>query len=352
MSHLIHDNHYVPQLYLKQWSNDGLQVWAYRILVSHDKVPEWRHRSISQVAYLRDLYTEIEDGEEVDEFEKWLESEFENPVQESLRKVLKDNPLSPLDWDRLASFLGAQDVRTPLNYLKSTERWKKTLPNLLQTTLEESVRKLEQKEDLDLVNSLSEDVPRLFEDILEIEKVSSSESETRQGYIRAEITAGRKLWLQSQKLVLTKTINALKSHKWCIVRPARGYQWITSDHPVVKLNYYGKGNYDLKGGWGRKGGNIFMPISPRHLLFTQIGDDLPDRLTFSSDQTKQFQRLIAERALRWIFAHEPLKIISKFRPRRVDPEEFKHEAEQWKNWHEHQKRAEKSTKNPPNPNYT
>jgi hypothetical protein len=72
-----------------------------------------------------------------------------------------------------------------------------------------------------------------------------------------------------------------------------------------------------------------MPISPRHLLFTQIGDYLPDRLTFSSDQTKQLQRLITERALRWIFAHEPLRIINKLRPRRVDPEEFKHEAEQW-----------------------
>jgi len=352
MSQVTHDNHYVPQLYLKQWSNDGLQVCAYRILVSHDKVPEWSYRSISQVAYLRDLYTEIEDGEEVDEFEKWLETEFETPVQESIRKVLKDNPLSSLDWERLASFLGAQDVRTPLNYLESTERWEKTLPNLLQTTLEESVRKLEQKENPDVVNSSSEDVPRLFDNILEIETVSSSELKTGQGYIRAEITTGRKLWLQSQKLVLTKTITALKSHKWCIVRPARGYQWFTSDHPVVKLNYYGKGNYDLKGGWGRKGGNIFMPISPRHLLFTQIGDDLPDRLTLTSDQTRQFQGLIAERALRWIFAHKPLKIISKLRPRHVDPVAFKHETEQWKNWHELQKQAEKTTKDPPNPSYT
>jgi hypothetical protein len=349
MSQVTHDNHYVPQLYLKQWSNDGLQVWAYRILVSHDKVPEWNPRSISKVAYLRDLYTEIEDGKEVDEFEKWLEAEFENPVQESIRKVLKDNPLSSLDWERLASFLGAQDVRTPLSYIESTERWEKNLPNLLQTTLEESVRKLEQKENLDAVTPSSEDVPRLFDDILEIETISSSESETGQGYIQAEITAGRKLWLQSLKLVLTKTIAALKNHKWCIVRPARGYQWFTCDHPVVKLNYYGEGNYDLKGGWGRKGGNIFMPISPRHLLFTQIGEDLPDRIIFTSDQTKQFQSLIAERALRWIFAQEPLKIISKLRPRHVDPEAFKHEEEQWENWHELQKQAKKSTKYPPNP---
>jgi len=76
MNQVTHDNHYVPLLYLKQWSNDGLQVWAYRILVSHEKVPEWDYRSISQFAFLRDLYTEIQNGEEVDEIKKWLESEF------------------------------------------------------------------------------------------------------------------------------------------------------------------------------------------------------------------------------------------------------------------------------------
>ena len=343
MSQVTHDNHYVPQLYLRQWSKDKLQVWGYQILVSSDKVPLWRRRSISQVAFLRDLYTDIEDGEEVDEFEKWLEAEFENPVQDSIRKVLKDNPLTALDWKRLVYFLGAQDVRTPLNYIESTERWKKTLPDLMQKTLEESVRKLEQKEIPEEVLPSSEDVPKLFDNVIEIETVSSGESETGEGYIRAGITVGRKLWLQSQKHVLTKTITALKNNKWCIVHPAQGYQWFTSDNPVVKLNYYSEGNYDFKGGWGKKGGNIFMPISPRHLLFTQIGDDLPDRLTFTSNQTKQFQSLIAERAFRWIFAREPLEIIKQMRPRRIDQEAYKNEAEQWKNWHERQSNAEEST---------
>lgn len=341
MTQITRDNHYVPQMYLKQWSDDGIRVCAYRILVSHANVPEWTYRSISQAAFLRDLYTEIEDGKEVDEYEKWLASEFENPVQESIRKVLKDNPLSPLDWERLASFLGAQDVRTPLNYLESIERWEKTLPDLLKTTMEESVRKLEKKENLDLANSSFEDALQLSDKILQVETVASDESETGQAYIKAEMTVGRNLWLQSQKRALTKTVNALKNHKWCIVRPARGFQWFTSDHPVVKLNYYAKGSYDLKGGWGKKGGNIFMPISPRHLLFTQIGDDLPDRLTFSSDNTRQLQRFISERALRWIFAHKPMKFISKLRPRHVNPEVFKHEEDQWKSWHEHQTRAER-----------
>ncbi len=70
-------------------------------------------------------------------------------------------------------------------------------------------------------------------------------------------------------------------YRMLLARPAYGRHWFTSDHPVVKLNYYGQGNYDLKGVWGKKGGYIFMPISPHHLLFTEFGNDLPDRLTFN-----------------------------------------------------------------------
>ncbi len=236
MNQVTHDNHYVPKVYLKQWSDDSLHVWAYRLLVSNENVPEWQHRSMDKTAFLRDLYTEIENGEEIDEFEKWLEFEFENPVQKSIRKVLKDNPLSSRDWELLASFLGAQDTRTPQSYLESTERWERTLPDLMQKTLDNSVRKLEDEEFRKNIEVSSNDESSLFNGVLEINVVKSSETENGQGYIQAEITTGRKLWLQSQRLVLTKTIKALKEHKWCIVRPARGFQWFTSDNPVVKLN--------------------------------------------------------------------------------------------------------------------
>src|SRR5262245_19597065 len=132
MQQVTHNNHFVPQLYLKQWSDDGIHIWSYRILVSHKKVQEWSRLPISGVAYQRDLYTTYVNGGEVDEFEKWLEQEFESPVQESIKKVLKDEGLSTLDWERVATFLGAQDVRTPLSYLESMERWRKTLPDLVQ----------------------------------------------------------------------------------------------------------------------------------------------------------------------------------------------------------------------------
>ncbi|MHB8775120.1 MAG: DUF4238 domain-containing protein [Bellilinea sp.] len=345
MQQITHDNHFVPQLYLKQWSDDGLNVWSYRTLVSHERVPEWVCRPIRGVACQRDLYTTYENGVEVDDFEKWLEEEFEKPVQKSLRKVLKDNSLSALDWERLAAYLGAQDVRTPLSYLESMERWSNTLPKLLHETLEKSVHEFGQMQNLDenVHHSPTTD-NQFFEKAVSIQIHPSSESDTEQAYIRADIVAGRALWLESQKFLLTKTIKVLQGHKWSIVHPAQGYQWFTCDHPVVRLNYYGDDKYDLKGGWGNKGANILMPISPRHLLFTQIGDELQDRFTLTTVQTKEIQQFIAERSLRWVFAHRPLKIISKLRPRHIDPEAYNREKEQWEKWHELQSQTEnKST---------
>ena len=340
MQPITRNNHFVPQLYLKQWSDDGIHIWSYRILVSHEKVQEWTRLPISGVAYQRDLYTTSVNGDEVDEFEKWLEREFENPVQESLNKVLKDEVLTTLDWERLATFLGAQDVRTPLSYLEATERWRKTLPRLMEDTLEKSIKLLEQARISGEKPQLHSENNEFFNNAFDVQIHRASETNEKQGYIEVEVVAGRALWLESQKMLLTKTVEALKKNKWSIVHPAQGYQWFTCDHPVVKLNYYGNGKYDLKGGWGNKGTNIIMPLSPHHLLFTQIGDEFPERFTLPPKQTKQFQRFIAERAMRWIFAHKPLGIVSKLHPRHINAEAFSQEAEQWKRWHEEQSKSE------------
>jgi hypothetical protein len=59
MQPITRDFHYVPHATLKRWSEDGIHVWAYRILVSHPDVPEWsRHRiSVKRVRTHRDRST-------------------------------------------------------------------------------------------------------------------------------------------------------------------------------------------------------------------------------------------------------------------------------------------------------
>jgi hypothetical protein len=115
----------------------------YSILVSHEKIPLWKKSSIQGIAYHTHLYTRIVDGRESDGVERWLEREYETPAEEILQKVTSNARLTPSDWRVLVRFLAAQDVRTPARLVENLQRWYRTLPGLLENTLEESVRKLE-----------------------------------------------------------------------------------------------------------------------------------------------------------------------------------------------------------------
>jgi hypothetical protein len=219
------------------------------------------------------------------------------------------------------------------------KRWERELPQLLDRTLKTTVLQLEKAKREGLTIKEVNTDNQFFEDLIKIQVIPNAVAEQGKGLIRADMVAGRNLWVESQRYLLTKTSNVLKKHKWSIVEPAKGSQWFTSDHPVIRLNYYSDGTYDLKGGWGNRGANLLMPLSPQHLLFTQIGFDAPDRFTFSSEKTLEIQKFSAERALRWIFAREPIRLVAQLRSRHIDASAVKAEEEQWKKWHKAQSSA-------------
>lgn len=340
MIQLKHENHFVPQMYLKNWGDNKNRIWSYRLLVPNKDFPNWKHQPIGGVAFLRDLYTVISNGKEDDDFERWIESEFETPAQDSITKVIQNKKLTPTDWVRLINFLAAQDVRTPTNYIESIERWSKELPNVMKKVLEDTVHHLDEhfREGKPLPEPHSN--PQFFSDLFNVTITPNTIPEKRMGEIRAEVVTGRKFWIESQRYLLTNTVKVLYKHKWSIVEPSGGMSWFTSDHPVLRLNYTDNHRYDFKGGWGRNGGNLLMPLSPYHLLFTQIGSDSPDHITFSVEKTYEIQKFLAERAYKWIFAHKRLPGIIKLRPRHVDLAEFNREEEQWRNWHQLQSSVE------------
>jgi hypothetical protein len=60
MSEISRESHYVPQATLRRWSEDGVNVHAYRLLVSHQNVPEWQPHALRGLTKQRDLYTILE----------------------------------------------------------------------------------------------------------------------------------------------------------------------------------------------------------------------------------------------------------------------------------------------------
>lgn len=333
------DNHYVPCEYLKTWESSPGRVWTYRILVSHEKVSLWNEKSIRGIAYHAHLYTRLAVGRETDEIERWFEREYETPAADVLRKVTSNARLTPSDWRVLIRFLSAQDVRTPARLVENLQRWYKTLPDLLQNTLEESVRKLESmKARGEKPPSIEPPLAKHFPLRIKTEIAPGQEF----GTIKAETIVGRGLWLFGIEHLLTKTVDVLHQHKWTILSPPKGMKWFTSDNPVVRLNYRGPENYDFGGGWGSKGTDIFMPLSPNHLLYTQVGIRPPLRGTQTSvRQAEMMCRCIAEHAHRMIFAVEPDVQVQKLRPRVVSADLLRDENAQWSKWHEDQTTAER-----------
>ncbi|MEA2692214.1 MAG: hypothetical protein QOJ16_1601 [Acidobacteriota bacterium] len=334
------NNHYVPRLYLKHWATTQRRIQTYRTLVSDPRVPLWRDHSIEGVAFHAHLYTQTIAGKETDDIERWLDSEFEAPAEEALHKAISDKRLTPTDWRRIVRFLAAQDVRTPARLVEALHRWETELPALLDRTLKDAVRLHEKAKASGKTLVQPPSAPN--RDSFPLRVTTEIEPGEEMGKLKAEIVAGRALWLHRMPELLTKTANVLHQHRWTILAPPRGLSWFTSDDPVIRLNYYKENNYDFKGGWNNKGTEILLPLGPCHLLFTKVGErpvtrggEVPLPLA------KLIRRFIAEHATRMIFATEPDVEMSELRPRLVDAVRFQDEAEQLRRWHEEQSAAER-----------
>ena len=335
MPQLRKDNHYVPKLYLKQWANNG-KIPTYRLLVQNENVPLWREQSLKGIAYHQHLYTYLAGQEETDEFERWLDSEFENPAEEAIRRVVREERLFPEHWRRLVRFAAALDVRTPARLRQFIRNQNETLEALMDETMQRSVRDMEEAVGRNerLACGLEDD------DALSLFKISIEPLQDGGGQVKAETIIGRRMWIWQMRHLLTKTLGRVPAHKWTILHAPPDMSWPTSDNPLIRLNFQDSENYDFGGGWGVKNGDILLPLSPKHLFHTSIGNRPWRRGTTPNFEIYRLMRkIIIEHADRYVFAQDPSDI-HLIRPRLVCPKAYENELESWQNWHRSQCQAE------------
>ena len=334
---ITRDSHYIAQASLRRWSIDGTRVYAYRTLVSRPEVPEWRLRPIRGLAYQPDLYTSFAGGREVDDFEHWIAKEYEDPGLEAVDKLLANCRMTTSDWQCIARFVAVQDVRTPLNFIEFMKLCGEQMPNILEECVNEYQRHAR------IGDGSTESNPALdaFAQSFSVHVERTGEQDSGKAVVRVEAPP-RKLWLASIRHVLADAATVLGQHRWSIATPHADEEWPLTDHPVLRLNYYNHGQYDFGGGWGHRGSEIIMPLSPRHLLYVQVGTKLQNRFTFSREATRLVQRLIVERGHRWIFALHQAPWVAQFKPRKIDQAAFSAEQDAWSRWHKEQTQAEMS----------
>ncbi|MGA2252910.1 DUF4238 domain-containing protein [Terracidiphilus sp.] len=334
---LTRDNHFVPQLYLKNFATATGEVLEYRTLVSHSSVPVWKSINVAGTGYEKNLYTRIVRGEEADDVEQWLNRDFESPAKEPLQKVLADQQLAKDDWEILVRFLAAQIVRTPAFLIKSLPVWNQMTPVVLDQTQKEveaalAEAKASGREIIHESSPNSEYFPMRVDrkDLPDEKKVQFT----------TKVVVGRGLWFFSMKHLLTKTLEVLHKHKWTVLEAPAGMRWFTSDDPVICLNFRSESDYDFKGGWNRKGANILFPLSTRHLMITEIGAGLYPKRVPSRYKARLFRRIMAEHAHRRIYSLVEEEKIVSLRPRVVDDTAFRNERTAWESYYENQTRAE------------
>ena len=334
------DNHYVPRLYLKPWASSNGRVWTYRVLVEHDNIPVWKPFSSRAVANHAHLYTQIAAGQESDQIEKWFDREFESPAEEPITKATSDKKLSREDWKHLIRFLALQDVRTPAWFAQRMKSLDETAPQLLEEVMENSIQRIQEAAETGKALERVK-LPEVEREGFPL-RVTVRRSASGGGEIGAELLRGRQYWLWAIKRALTHNANVLLQHRWTILKPSRGDTWITSDNPVIRINYNDQDKYNFDGGWNSRGTCILLPLGPGHLLYTQIGEPMPQRgERMTKENTDLVRRFTAEHAWRMIFSTKEDEQVSSFRPRIVNPAEVQYERQQWATWHEQQTLAER-----------
>ncbi len=218
------------------------------------------------------------------------------------------------------------------------QRTKQNLPEILQN-ISNKLEKIKTKNDFDKLKT-KEHITR--KERFPLKLTTEIEEGAENGLLKIETYTGRSTWIISIKHVLESTRKILHSHKWSIIKPAKGYYWPTSDNPVVKVNYYSPGNYDLKGGWGLKKGNIIFPLSPEHAMFVQIGDRPILRGTrLSVSLTKEIIKFIVENSHRKIFSHKDDISLTFLKARTIDSKKLERENNEIKLWHESNSKLER-----------
>ena len=335
---LTHNNHFVPQLYLKHFALPDGKIHHHRLLVSRESVKPWKSSHVAGTGYQSDLYTRLVAGQETDDIERWLGRDFETPAEKPLQQVVEEGRLMKDDYRILSRFVAAQVVRTPAFLIKNLPRWLKEAELQMEAAPERIRKRLEEAKAKGIVYEPSDDPNAKFFP-MRVRRVASEKSDSIK--VRTDMVVGRAYWIYAIRHMLTSTLERLAQHRWTILESPRDLPWFTSDDPVVRLNYHDHTKYDFGGGWGSHGTEIILPISPKHLFYTQVGHKVPERGTVAPrEQAMLLRRMIAEHAHRLIYNPHPDFAIQKLRTRHVDEAAVKQERDQWNRWHLEQSQAE------------
>lgn len=338
MKQKTHRNHYVPQFYLRFWSHDGKEVLRYDTLAADERVPLWQKRSIKSTACLTDFYTQSKDGSDDDGVEELFADRYESPARPVFHKVSLGQSISPGELSTLIDYVAAQLVRTPAWFQRSNELYANVFDSVAPRVIDDALQQARNlKEGKPPANFPA---PRAVDPFPQAPIRTTIDTE--EGTIQVDSIVGRQSFLNSSGNALAGKIAAtLHSHSWEILEFPESLPLPTSDNPVVLFGRYGDGTSALSSGIGQRGTDIFFPITPHHLLFTEVGRGTEEIAAINIDRALPsiFEAIVCN-ATRYIFAENRMPWVEKVRPRVVSSEQYEREEQRKRGWGQEQSNIE------------
>lgn len=256
-------DHYVPQYYLKGFSNrEGKQIWVY------DK--QERRKFLTQVKSIANVT-----GFYSPEVEQYLADTIEVPANRVIRKIRDRGQITGYDKGILAEYMAVMMKRVP----KGKERLREHAPSV--------ARKLSQEtgEQLTIMASTHPEKATL------IQKRKSEIQEILDKYSK---DPPKEIWLDNIPPERSPgVVAALTGMTWRFLTFDDKPVFLTSDNPVF---------YFTSIGIGKPESEVTFPISSYIILWATWRTDLPKGYITATNQTvKEINRRTVRNALRYLF---------------------------------------------------
>ena len=257
-------HHYLPQYYLKGFSNNSDFIWTY------DKCSGKKFNTqIKNVANITNLYST--------DFEQYSANNIEGPANVVLDKIRNKRPIDENDKKILSGYILVIWKRVP----EALERFKKSVPKVGN----------------ELYKKIIEDSTSMDSQEPEKNKLTEGNKETIKAIIADLISDPPKnLWEDNIPPEKTpRVVAAFNRMKWkfLVIDDKNAEIFLTCDNPVFIFMDIGIGN---------ERSEVTFPISSKIALFTTWSNDLPhDYIPITKQAIREINRRTVNNASRYVF---------------------------------------------------
>ncbi len=317
---ITHDNHIVPQFYLRSWSKNENTVNCYHTVRHNEGQRKWSLPGIKNMPVWRDLYTQTIDGVEDDSIERFFGT-LESNATSAIEKLRLDCDVLESEKKSLVDLAIAQMVRTPSWIAEQNE----VLGNAFKAATEETVQQVFEKAKTVTFATLQRETGSL-NDSLESTPfppppIEITIDQNRNALI-TELSVGQRSALYAMGRIINGDVaKTLRSYPWSLLRFPDGLELPTSDNPFTRLKKLSDGTYATNCGIGVPGTLLLMPVTPNWLLATEVGYGIVEQSKLDDQRIcALIVRAIVENADLYIYSRIQDPIIELIRPSIVNPE--------------------------------